>query len=276
MTSIALAASESAPTAELSAKDGSVRYGDKVRLSGAVPGIAGAQVQIAYKRNGSGTWRPVRKAETDPAGQYSTRVRPPASGAFRAQAEGGEPTSEVPVQVRSVTKLRVSKHVVVGHKVKVKGTVQPGVAGREVKLSLPGGDERTKTRTGGKFAATWKPRSTGHGKVRAAARGDMVASASRSGARKVIVYRPAEASYYGPGLYGNGLACGGTLNPGTIGVAHKTMPCGTKLTLRHAGRSVNVRVIDRGPFVAGREFDLTAATKNRLRFGSTGTVLSSR
>jgi hypothetical protein len=275
-TSIALAASGSAPNAELSALDGAVRYGDKVRLSGAVPGIAGAQVQIEYKRNGSGTWRPVRDAETDQAGQYATRVRPPASGVYRAQAEGGAPTGEVPVQVRSVTKLRVSKHVVVGRKVKVSGRVLPGAAGREVKLNLPGGDERTKTRTGGKFAETWKPRSTGYGKVRAVARGDMLASASRSGARKVIVYRPAQASWYGPGLYGNGMACGGTLTPSTIGVAHKTMPCGTKLTLRHAGRSVKVRVIDRGPFVAGREFDLTSATKNRLRFGSTGTVLSSR
>jgi rare lipoprotein A len=54
------------------------------------------------------------------------------------------------------------------------------------------------------------------------------------------------------------------------------MPCGTKLTLRYGGRSVRVKVIDRGPFAGGREFDLTAATKNRLGFGSTGTVLSSR
>jgi hypothetical protein len=275
-TSIALAATGSAPNAELSAKDGSVRYGEAVRLSGAVPGIAGAQVQIAYKRNGSGSWRPVREAETDPAGQYRTRVKPPASGAYRAQADGGEPTGEVPVQVRSVTKLRVKKHVVTGDRVKVKGRVLPGVAGREVKISLPGGDERTKTRAGGKFAEAWKPRSTGHGKVRAIARGDMLATASRSGKRKVIVYRPAHASYYGPGLYGNGLACGGTLSPGTVGVAHKTFPCGTKITFRHGNRSVNARVIDRGPFVAGREFDLTAALKNKLGFGSTGTVLVSR
>jgi rare lipoprotein A len=39
---------------------------------------------------------------------------------------------------------------------------------------------------------------------------------------------------------------------------------------------VRVEVIDRGPFAAGREFDLTGATKNRLNFGSTGTILSSR
>jgi len=73
----------------------------------------------------------------------------------------------------------------------------------------------------------------------------------------VIAYRKAFASWYGPGLYGNRTACGQTLTSSTLGVAHKTMPCGTKLHLRHRGRSVTVRVIDRGPYAAGREFDLT-------------------
>ena len=90
------------------------------------------------------------------------------------------------------------------------------------------------------------------------------------------VYRPSQASYYGPGLYGNKLACGGTLSPGTLGVAHKTLPCGTKVTFRHGRRSATVRVIDRGPFHASREWDLTAATKSRLGFGSTGVVWTTR
>lgn len=85
-------------------------------------------------------------------------------------------------------------------------------------------------------------------------------------------FRSAYASYYGPGLYGGTLACGGTLTPGTIGVAHKTLPCGTKLTFRKGSHLVQARVVDRGPYIAGREFDLTAATKYRLGFGSTGTV----
>ncbi|HXS46068.1 MAG TPA: septal ring lytic transglycosylase RlpA family protein, partial [Solirubrobacterales bacterium] len=89
-------------------------------------------------------------------------------------------------------------------------------------------------------------------------------------------YRTAAASYYGPGLYGGALACGGTLQPGTLGVAHKTLPCGSKVRLRYRGRTVTVPVVDRGPYVAGRDFDLTAATRARLRFPSTGVLLSSR
>ncbi len=43
--------------------------------------------------------------------------------------------------------------------------------------------------------------------------------------------------------------------------------------LRKGSRIVRARVIDRGPYVGAREFDLTQATKQRLGFGSTGTVL---
>ncbi len=99
---------------------------------------------------------------------------------------------------------------------------------------------------------------------------------SASVSRRLTVYRQAAASYYGPGLYGGGLACGGTLQPGTLGVANKTLPCGTKVTLRYHGRTVTVPVVDRGPYVAGRDFDLTEATRERLRFPGVGVVLSSR
>jgi rare lipoprotein A len=93
---------------------------------------------------------------------------------------------------------------------------------------------------------------------------------------RLNVYRYAEASWYGPGLYGGHLGCGGTLTPGRLGVANKSLPCGSKLTLRHGGHSVRVRVIDRGPYVAGREFDLTAATAAKLHFHGHGAILVSR
>ena len=86
------------------------------------------------------------------------------------------------------------------------------------------------------------------------------------------VYRKANASWYGPGLFGNRLGCGGTLNVGSLGVANKSLPCGTKVTLRHHGRVVRVPVIDRGPYVGGREYDLTAATARKLGFSGHGPV----
>jgi rare lipoprotein A (peptidoglycan hydrolase) len=93
---------------------------------------------------------------------------------------------------------------------------------------------------------------------------------------RVNAYRLASASWYGPGLYGNHLGCGGTLTPGRLGVAHKTLPCGSKVTLRKGTHTVRVRVIDRGPYVAGREFDLTEATAQRLHFHGHGGILTTR
>jgi rare lipoprotein A len=93
---------------------------------------------------------------------------------------------------------------------------------------------------------------------------------------RLNVYRSALASWYGPGLYGAHLGCGGTLSAGSLGVAHKSLPCGARVTLRHRGRILRVRVIDRGPYVGGREYDLTAATAQRLGFSGHGAILTTR
>jgi rare lipoprotein A (peptidoglycan hydrolase) len=93
---------------------------------------------------------------------------------------------------------------------------------------------------------------------------------------RVNVYRRALASWYGPGLFGNKLGCGGRLSTGSVGVAHKTLPCGTRVTFRHRGRVMRVRVIDRGPYVGAREYDLTAATARKLRFSGHGPIQVTR
>ena len=77
------------------------------------------------------------------------------------------------------------------------------------------------------------------------------------------------ASWYGPGFFGNKTACGQTLKTDTIGVAHRSLPCGTKVVLGYKGKWVRARVIDRGPFVKRgytRDWDLTARTARKLRF----------
>ena len=88
----------------------------------------------------------------------------------------------------------------------------------------------------------------------------------------VFVFRRSFASWYGPGFIGGRTACGGRLTASVLGVAHKTLPCGTRVTFHLHGRNVTARVIDRGPFAAGRDWDLTPALKRKLHFGSTGSV----
>ena len=72
------------------------------------------------------------------------------------------------------------------------------------------------------------------------------------------------ASYFGPGLYGNRTACGQTLTTTLQGVAHRTLPCGTLVHLVYGPNDVTVPVVDRGPQILSREFDLTYATKIAL------------
>ena len=84
--------------------------------------------------------------------------------------------------------------------------------------------------------------------------------------------RSAGATWYGPGLYGNGTACGQTLRPGTIGVAHRTLPCGTTIKLLYHGHSLVTKVIDRGPYTPGNDFDLTNGARLALGFEGVGQV----
>ena len=90
------------------------------------------------------------------------------------------------------------------------------------------------------------------------------APAAPAGAQNNVVVL---ASWYGPGFYGNKTACGQTYTPEILGVAHLTLPCGTRLVLTYGSRSITVTVIDRGPYVAGRVIDLSNAT--RLALGCT-------
>jgi peptidoglycan lytic transglycosylase len=176
--------------------------------------------------------------------------------------------------------LHVSRHSAIsgGRGVVLSGRVRP--AGRHrVKLVLrgAGGDVlKTTSRPNGAFAVRWRPSRPGAIRIRAYGIHDRATRGSASFSRRLTAYRQAEASYYGPGLYGNGVACGGTLEPGTLGVASKTLPCGARVTFRYHGRSVTVPVIDRGPYVAGRDFDLTEATRQRLGFPGVDVLLASR
>jgi Lytic transglycolase len=72
--------------------------------------------------------------------------------------------------------------------------------------------------------------------------------------------------------YGDPIACGGVLHVAQLGVANKTLPCGTEIIFRYGGRAIRVPVIDRGPYIAGREWDLTGAAAEALHFPGLGLI----
>lgn len=75
----------------------------------------------------------------------------------------------------------------------------------------------------------------------------------------------AGASWYGPGFYGRTTACGQLFGPSVLGVAHRSLPCGTQVEFVHAGVTVTAPVIDRGPAAwTGRTWDLSRELCARL------------
>jgi rare lipoprotein A len=125
----------------------------------------------------------------------------------------------------------------------------------------------------GGFTAVWATNHPGRFTIRAvleSPRATTSRATPTSPALTITVYRPAIATTYGPGFWGSQTACGQVLRHATLGVANRTLPCGTKVSLLWHGHTIVVPVIDRGPYANGADWDLTMATAHAL--GIPGTV----
>jgi rare lipoprotein A len=122
----------------------------------------------------------------------------------------------------------------------------------------------------GTYLAHWRATTVGQYRIRAVLLPTSAANAaSASPELAITVHRPAVATWYGPGFYGHRTACGVKLTRTLLGVAHKTLPCGTDVAVLYRGRRITVPVVDRGPFRKGTAYDLTAATAQALGFTHT-------
>jgi rare lipoprotein A (peptidoglycan hydrolase) len=95
-------------------------------------------------------------------------------------------------------------------------------------------------------------------------------AAGATGVSSAAVHPTGVATWFGPGFYGHKTACGQTLTPGVLGVAHRTLPCGTLVRVSWHGHALTVPVVDRGPYANGADWDLTAGAARAL--GITETV----
>ena len=275
----------------MNVRDRSVSYGHGVVVTGRVSGAgAGAGVTLQHRPRG-GQWQSLRDGATGAGGRYRLVAPVPSSGELRvvagsadawaANADAPAPAGSAVARVAVAADIvpgRNRVNVLAGRRALVRGAVRPAVAGERVTLQRRAGHgwktvARRTTRAGGRFTFRFRPRRPSSAPLRIRAAGTPQAAGTREIVGRLNVYRRAFVSWYGPGLFGGHLGCGGTLTPGTLGVANKSLPCGTRVTLRHGGRIIRVRVIDRGPYVAGREFDLTSATKERLGFGGVGEIM---
>ena len=252
-----------------------VETGSRITVAGGSGAAQASRVKLQFRDAGTTRWQPVKAVSTDGNGRFRTKVTAERSGALRTAVSTGQVSDVHRIRVRSRLKIKLSSHQVkLGSSMLIRGSVKP--AGRRwIKIAIKGNgrDEiKVRTKAHGGFKVRWKPETSGNFRMRVRSADNSIALGDKSRRIKVMGLRPSGASYYGPGLYGNGVACGGTLMPSTMGVAHKTLPCGTRVTISYHGRTVTVPVIDRGPYIAGRDYDLTEATRNRLGFGGVGTI----
>jgi rare lipoprotein A len=167
-----------------------------------------------------------------------------------------------------------------GTTVTITGSVAGASAGRTVEVERQGRDgswapaAAASTAADGSFSARWRPDRTGQVALRARLTGGAGASTAQSTAlptlptSTVTIYNAALATWYGPGFYGHRTACGQRMSRSLVGVAHRSLPCGTPVALLYRGRTLVAPVVDRGPFRPGTRYDLTAAAAKALGFST--------
>jgi rare lipoprotein A (peptidoglycan hydrolase) len=197
----------------------------------------------------------------------------PAGAQSPAPAEGGLPADV------AAPALGVAPGTVLGRTLRLGGRVTGGDAGAAVEIQRLDHGERwirvaqAQAAADGSFSARWRADAVGRLTLRAVVAGaGGVQVASAPATVQVTVYRPARATWYGPGLFGRRTACGQRLTRSLVGVAHKRLPCGTPVEVFYGGRTITAPVVDRGPFAHRASYDLTAAAARQLGFEQTGTI----
>jgi rare lipoprotein A len=273
-----------------------VHLGAPVRVTGQLPSSdAGTTVELESARSPRGPWSRLTTARVRPDGDYTLGAAPRHSAALRAVSLTGATATTVgasapaarsapskagrpavsrvaEVQVKASMHLtRRSRGVIAGHDVSVAGRLLPGRGGRTVAVQRWQGhawraiaDGRTGRRGG--FAVRFRPALDTHGAMRVVFTGDRANGRATAGAGMLAVYEPVVASWYEDG---GTTACG---FHATYGVANRSLPCGTRVRLRHGGHTVTATVDDRGPYVGGRDYDLDQSTAGALGFSGVGTI----
>ena len=200
----------------------------------------------------------------------------PATAA--AQSTGGASAPEP--QPASDVALVAAPQALLGHVATLKGTVARTARGRVLRVQRYDeaaqtwrSEARTVVGRKGRFLVRWSPRVLGQQRIRATLQRRRSASVTNASPEvSVRVFKPARATWYGPGLYGNTTACGQVLTKQLVGVAHKSLPCGTLVEVAYRGTSIVVPVVDRGPYAKGMTWDLTAAAAQQLGFTETARI----
>lgn len=270
-----------------------IAYGHDVVVRGfAPPADAGHTVVLEFAPSGASAWNPLGSTTVGATGTFRLAGRLEHSGVVRvldtssggltpfvaSGNTGGTAATSNPVPIDVAARVRIGApavNVLAGQAVQVRGRLLPAQRGRKVALQArQNGSWNTlataRTGSAGRFVLRYVAGSAGQQLIRVRFAGDRLNGRTTAQAGQMTVFRAAEASWYDDG--GN-TACG--FHAG-LGVANRTLPCGTKVEFRYGGRTVTATVDDRGPYVTGRDWDLNQNTAAALGFGGVGQVWSSQ
>ena len=200
------------------------------------------------------------------------------SSSALAQEPSGGATAPAATPAPAPFRLSGGGGALLGKKVRFRGTVDAKLAGRPVVVQSfdPVTEAWSKqakatVKPDGTFLARWKARKIGQFRTRALI-GGSARTAAASPELTLTVFRPAIATWYGPGFYGNKTACGIELTETLVGVAHRTLPCGTIVAVHYGSTTILAPVVDRGPFGGKAKWDLTKGAADLLGFTATDRV----
>jgi peptidoglycan lytic transglycosylase len=163
------------------------------------------------------------------------------------------------------------------------GTAPASAAGQTIQIERMGHQTNwqwaptVQTTVGGdgSYSVSWNTDHIGRFSIRAVLASSANATAATAANDPMVtttVYRQSIATQYGPGFYGQRTACGHRLTKTTIGVANRTLKCGSQVAILYRGKTLIVPVIDRGPYANNADWDLTEATGQVLGISGTATI----
>ncbi|MDQ6841235.1 MAG: septal ring lytic transglycosylase RlpA family protein [Actinomycetota bacterium] len=169
--------------------------------------------------------------------------------------------------------INVTASTMLGNQLRITGHVPSADAGQTIEIERLGHETqwawsptaRAKIRADGSFSASWTTDHIGRFEI-----GLTVGGASAGPVVMVTVFRSSFATWFGPIPGANHTACGELLTHKTLGVANRTLPCGTRVAIYFNSHTIVVPVIDRGPYANHADWDLTEGTARQLGFLAVG------
>ena len=252
-----------------------VSYRSPFTVAGEVGDASGIEVVLQRRFPHSEGWKNVARSTTRESGRVDMDVDGVRYTAEYRLKSSGLTSEKVRIPVEPKLALRLKKSdVMTGGQAVVRGALRPTWSKRQATLKWRvNGQWKVIDEVNladGYFKAKLPVDSAGRRRIRVVFDRDVRNTYARAG-EVLRVHGKSMATWYGPGFFGNRTACGKTYHRDLLGVAHRTLPCGTKVSVLYRGRSVRVPVVDRGPY-GHANWDLTEETARRLRFSGRKTV----